>query len=119
MFYGDYYGIPHDNIAKVNNIETLIQLRKEKLYGKQNDYFDDAHCVGWTREGDIEHIKSGLAVVISNSGDGEKRMYVGCNFSGKTFIDALGNCDSDVTIDEEGFGNFKVKDHSVSVWVIV
>ena len=30
VFYGDYYGIPHDKIKKVENIEILINLRKEK-----------------------------------------------------------------------------------------
>ena len=30
----------------------------------QRDYFEDANCIGWTREGDGEH--KGCAVVISN-----------------------------------------------------
>ena len=75
VFYGDYYGIPHDNVETVTKLKTLIRLRKEKAYGQQNDYFDHPNYVGWTRTGDEEHIKSGLAVVISNAGDGEKRMY--------------------------------------------
>lgn len=72
MFYGDYYGIEHNNIQKVKGLETLIMLRKEKAYGRQNDYFDHPNYIGFTRQGDDEHIKSGLAVVISNTYDGEK-----------------------------------------------
>jgi alpha-amylase len=62
-------------------------------------------------------LQSGLAVVISNSQDGEKRMYIGTKFSGNEFIDALGKCQEKVQIDEEGYGIFKVKEKSVSVWV--
>lgn len=118
VFYGDYYGIAHDDIPKVENLDILMRLRKEKAYGEQHDYLDDAHFIGWTREGDEEHIKSGLAVVISNAGDGEKKMYIGKHFAGKRFLDALGHFEEEIAIDEEGYGVFKVKGHSVSVWVI-
>lgn len=117
VFYGDFYGIPHDNIEPVKELKTILELRKEKSYGEQHDYFDNQDYIGWTREGDNEHIKSGLAVIISNSCDGEKRMYIGTQFSGEKFIDALGNCEEVVEIDEEGFGNFKVKGKSSSIWV--
>ncbi len=40
IFYGDLYGIEHDNIEPVKDIQTLIKLRKEKSYGEQHDYFD-------------------------------------------------------------------------------
>ena len=117
VFYGDFYGIPHDNKKPVKDIETLIRLRKEKSYGEQHDYFDDKNCIGWTREGDNEHLQSGLAVVISNALEGEKRMYIGKQFAGEKFIDSLGNCNEEISIDEEGYGNFKVKGKSTSVWV--
>ncbi len=117
VFYGDFYGIPHDNIEPVKELKTIIELRKDKAYGEQNDYFDNPNYIGWTRQGDTEHLKSGLAVVISNSGDGEKKMYIGTHFAGETFIDSLGNCEEKVIIDEEGYGNFKVKGKSISIWV--
>ena len=69
VFYGDFYGIPHENIAPTQNLETLVNLRKEKAYGVQTDYFDNPNFIGWTRAGDEEHQKSGLAVVISNAGE--------------------------------------------------
>lgn len=117
VFYGDFYGIKHNNIEKIEGLKEMITIRKEKAYGKQNDYFDDPNCIGWTREGDDGHIKSGVAVLISNKYDSEKRMYIGKELAGEEFIDAIGNCDEKVIIDEEGFGNFKVKSKSVSVWV--
>ena len=117
VFYGDFYGIPHDNVEPLEELKTIIKLRKEKSYGEQHDYFDHPNYIGWTQEGDEEHIKSGLAVVISNAGDGEKRMYIGTKYAGEKFIDSLGNCDQEVIIDEEGFGNFFVKGKSTSIWV--
>lgn len=118
VFYGDYYGIPHNNIQPIKEIETLIKLRKEKAYGNQIDYFDNSNFIGWTREGDEEHINSGLAVVISNAGDGEKRMFIGKKYAGKQFIDVLKKCEVSTIIDNEGWGNFKVKAKSVSIWVL-
>ena len=117
VFYGDYYGIKHDNIEPIEELKILIRLRKEKSYGKQNEYFDNPNCIGWTREGDEEHLKSGLAVLISNDTDNEKRMYVGEKFAREKFIDALSNCEDFITIDEYGYGNFKVKSKSTSIWV--
>lgn len=117
IFYGDFYGISHDNIEPLEELKTLIMLRKEKAYGTQHEYIDNPNYIGWTREGDEEHIKSGLAVVISNKGAGEKRMYIGTQFAGEEFIDALGNCEETVAIDNEGYGIFKVEEKSISVWV--
>lgn len=117
VFYGDLYGIPHNEIEPLDELKLIMQLRKEKLYGEQHDYFDNSNFIGWTCEGDVEHIKSGLAVVISNKGDGEKRMYIGKHFAGDKFIDALGICEDEVYIDEEGFGDFKVKAKSISIWI--
>ena len=117
VFYGDFYGIKHDNIEPVKDIETLIYLRKEKLYGEQHDYFDNQNCIGWTLEGDDEHLSSGLAVIMTNGNYSEKKMYVGKNHSGEKFIDSLGNNQEEIIIDSEGFGIFKANPKSVSVWV--
>ena len=119
VFYGDLYGIPNNNIEPVQGLETIISLRKDKAYGNQNDYIDNPNCIGWTREGDEEHIKSGLAVLISNKDYAEKRMYIGTKFAGQKFIDAMANIEEDVYIDEAGFGVFKVKEKSISVWIEV
>ena len=117
VFYGDFYGIPHNNISPVKELKTILEIRKEKAYGTQYDYFDHPDYIGWTREGDEEHLQSGVAVVISNNIDGEKRMYIGKSLIGEKFIDALGNCEDIIEIDKEGCGTFKVKGKSASIWV--
>ena len=117
VFYGDYYGIPHDDIEPMNDLKALIQIRKEKSYGMQHDYLDNNNYIGWTQEGDEEHIKSGIAVVISTAGDGYKRMHVGNQNAGEIYIDALDNCQEEITIEEDGCANFNVKEKSVSIWV--
>ena len=118
VFYGDFYGIPHDNVEPMQKLDVLLKVRKNRAYGEQHDYLDHPQYIGWTREGDEEHSSSGLAVVISNAGDGEKRMYIGKKFIGKEFKDALENFEETVTIDEEGCGRFKVKGKSASVWIL-
>ncbi len=117
VFYGDYKGIPHNDIKAVNGINKLMLLRKNKAYGEQYDYFDNNNFIGWTRRGTKEHKNSGLAVVISNAGYGEKRMYIGEEFANKVFIDCIGNCKEEVIVDNDGCANFKVMEKSVSVWI--
>ncbi|HVW59540.1 MAG TPA: alpha-amylase domain-containing protein, partial [Puia sp.] len=78
--------------------------------------FDHANCIGWTREGDAEHPGSGCAVLLSNSEEGFKTMEVGKTHAGKKFTDWLGKYPGEVTIDEEGKGEFHVSPGSVSVW---
>ena len=41
---------------------------------------------------------------------------VGAAFAGRTFVDLLGNCPGEVTLDESGCGVFSVNGGSVSVW---
>ena len=108
VFYGDLYGIPHNNIPPVRQLETLLMARKEYGFGLQKDYFDHPNVVGWTRS-------SGMAVVISNGDDGWKDMALGT--PGQVFVDLLGNRQEEVVIREDGFGTFLVRSHSVSVWV--
>lgn len=117
IFYGDYYGIQHDNIPPMENLKTLMLLRKDKAYGEQVNYFDNPDIVGFTRLGDDNHYKSGMAVIISDKYDGSKRMYVGKNFAGDKFTDALGHREDEIIIDEEGFGNFVVNGGQVSVYI--
>ena len=117
IFYGDYYGIQHDDIPPMENLKTLMLLRKDKAYGEQVNYFDDPDVVGFTRLGDDNHYKSGMAVIISDKYDGSKRMYVGKDFAGDKFTDALGHREDEILIDDDGFGNFVVNGGQVSVYV--
>ena len=118
VFYGDYYGIPHDKFKGCKAVlDKLMKLRKTKAYGEQHDYFDDPDCIGWTREGDDEHKDSGLAVIMSDGKGGTKRMYIGRKFAGQHFSDILGNAKYNIKIDDEGCGEFYVNRCGVSVWV--
>lgn len=117
IFYGDYYGIQHDNIEPMENLKTLLLLRRDRAYGEQVDYFDDKNIIGFTRLGDDDHYKSGMAVIISDKYEGSKRMYVGTKFAGERFFDALGNREDEIRIGEDGFGDFIVNGGSVSVYV--
>jgi len=118
VFYGDYFGIggeePID--GKKIAIDPLLYARKQKAYGKQDDYFDDQHIVGWVRHGDESIEKSGCAVVISNHKKGTKRMFVGEHRHGEIWIDFTNTREDKIEIDEDGFADFPVNGQSVSVW---
>ncbi|MDE6253470.1 MAG: alpha-amylase [Lachnospiraceae bacterium] len=117
VFFGDYYGIPHNKFEPVKSLERLIELRRDNAYGRQHDYFNNRSIVGWTREGVEEMPESGLAVIMTVSTGGTKKMYVGIHYAGCTFYDALGNVEDKVEVDDKGFGIFEVKDGSVSVYI--
>ncbi len=117
VFYGDQYGIPHDGIQPVKELEALLRARQERAWGEQTDYFDHPNVVGWVRSGDEEHHGSGLAVLLSDGDGGDKNMCMGIRFAGQTFVDLLGNQAGEVALDESGCGVFRCGGGSVSVWV--
>ncbi len=117
VFYGDLYGIPHDNIAPVYGLQKLIYARSCFAYGTQTDYFDHENIIGWTRSGSPNYPNSGLAVLLSDGPAGSKFMCVGANHAGETFVDLLNNCNDRITLDEAGCAEFKVNGGSVSVWI--
>ena len=120
VFYGDYYGIPtHSIMPKRQWLRPMIKARELLSYGKQHDYFDDPHLVGWTREGDEAQPGSGLAVVMSNEVGGSKTMYVGERLAGRAFYDVLGNRSGIVMAGADGNAVFSAGDGSVSVWAPV
>ncbi len=115
VFYGDYYGIPHNGIAPVKHLPKLMQLRKSHAYGPEHDYYDHDNIVGFTREG--EEAADGLAVLVSDGPGGTKNMFAGNKHAGQVYVDALGNCPEEVTISPEGNGTFRVEGGSISVWI--
>ncbi len=117
VFYGDYYGIPHDGISPVPGIRRLLRLREQYAYGEQTDYFDDSSLVGFVRSGCLEYPDSGMAVLMTDSAAGCKRMKMGEQFAGTRFYDVIGRMREPVTISADGFGEFSVDGGSVSVWV--
>lgn len=117
VFYGDYYGIPHDHISPVAALPALLYIRAHHAYGEQHDYFDHESVVGFTREGDGEHPHSGIAALFSDGCGGTKCMYVGKQHAGKTMRDALGYVETPVTVGPDGCAVFSTAGGSVSVWM--
>ena len=118
VFYGDYYGIPNNNIGAGKTwLDKQLKARKDYAYGKQNDYFDHHDIIGWTREGDSSISKSGLATIMSDGPGGSKWMYVGTANKGETWYDITGNRSGTVKIDNNGWGQFYVNGGSVSIYV--
>ncbi|GAA6007384.1 uncharacterized protein JCM10292_005519, partial [Rhodotorula paludigena] len=118
VFAGDLWGCNSDpKVDPINQLGDLIRARKEFAYGPTRDYWDHANCVGWVREGDKDH--DGCAVVICNgTGEGEKRMQLpgGDEHKGEVWVDLLGWYQGEVTIEDDGWANFKCPSKSVSVW---
>lgn len=122
VFYGDYYGVSGSGTylkAFKNEIDKVMYARKKCAYGTQHDYLDDPDTIGWTREGIGQVANSGLAALISdyNTGTATKRMYVGTSHKGEVWYDVTGNIGDKVTISNDGYGVFKVKNKSYSVWI--
>ena len=115
VFYGDYYGIPHDGIEPVKHLRELMRIRKSLAYGAEHDYYDHHDVVGFTREGLGKD--DGLALLVSDGPGGAKEMFVGDAHGGQIYIDALGNCPEEVVIDPSGKGVFRVEGGSISVWI--
>lgn len=126
VFYPDLFGAHYKDkdregneqeifLDKVDGIEELLKARKENAYGIQRDYFEDANCLGWIREGDEEH--QGCAVVLSNKDAYEKPMEMGEKYIGKTFYDVLGRSREKVEVREDGWADFPVPAGNVSVWI--
>ena len=109
VFYGDFYGIEKHNFKGFKLfIERLLSIRKKYVYGNQTDYFNDKGLIGWT----------GCAVVLSNrEGVHTKRMYIGTRYANMKFVDILGYVPKEITIDSNGYGQFKCDGISVSCWV--
>ena len=119
VWYGDLYGIKGEHTFPPSCggiLPRLTLARKLYAYGKQDDYFDYATCLGWVRLGTHDR-PSGCAVVVSNAGDGTKRMFVGEMHAGEEWTDVLAWSEGVVKIGDDGFGEFRCGQCSVSVWV--
>jgi len=119
IFYGDLYGTKGDKSEPPSCGDKLADIalaRKLYAYGEQDDYWDNANCIGFVRRGthDKPH---GLACLMSNTGPGQIKMHVGVEHKGETWTDVLGWEQGDVKIDEEGNGEFNCPGTSVAIWV--
>jgi alpha-amylase len=126
IFYADYYGAHYKDYGPDGNeyeiwmdshqwlIDKFLFARKTYAYGEQYDYFDHANTIAWTRLGDEEH-PGGMAVVLSNGGDGTKYMEVG--HPNQIYIDITEHINEPITTNDEGWAEFRCNGGSVSVWV--
>jgi alpha-amylase len=92
VFYGDLYGILGPDEPKGptcgGKLGDFILARKLYAYGEEDSYFDFPTCIGWVRKGTWDR-KDGCAIVLSNAGPGEKRMFVGEEHKGETWTDVV------------------------------
>ncbi len=126
LFYADYYGAEYDDFGRDGNrhhivipslrqlLDIMLAVRRDFAHGSQYDYFDHPSTIGWTRLGE-EADCGGMAVLMSNGGDGYKWMET-CSASTE-YKDVTGNISRRVITNEHGWGEFLCNAGSVSVWV--
>jgi alpha-amylase len=105
VFYGDLYGVSGPDAGKPpscgGKLGDMILARKLYAYGEEDSYFDFPTCVGWVRRGTHDR-KDGCAIVLSNAGPGEKRMFVGEVHKGETWTDVVCVLQNDVNCSWDG-----------------
>ncbi|KAK9363108.1 glycoside hydrolase superfamily [Lipomyces starkeyi] len=119
VFWGDLEGISGEYKEEPScggQLSDIILARKLYAYGEQDDYFDYLTCLGWVRRGAWDRL-NGCAVIVSNAGPGEKRMFVGEEHKGEIWTDVLGWEQGEVHIGEDGNADFKCPATSMAVWV--
>ncbi|MGO2260262.1 MAG: alpha-amylase, partial [Lactococcus lactis] len=118
VFWGDLYGIPSHNVNPVgDNLRTMIALRKDSEFLRENDYFDHPDISGWTNILKIDNKEYGLSCILTNKNGGSKYMIIDKAYAGKVYIDLFGRHEIPITLDQNGGAEFYVNDGSVSVWV--
>ena len=119
LFYGDMYGMKgktREPSSCGGKLPDLTLAQKLCAHGAQEDYFDDANCIGFVRRGTWDK-PAGLACVMSNAGLGQVKMAVGEMHAAQIWTDVLGLEQKDVEIDSQGYGLFPCPGTSLSVFV--
>jgi alpha-amylase len=126
VFYADYYGASYEDSGRDGNhykiempshrwiIDKFLYARQNFAYGPQYDYFDHWNAIGWTWLGNAEHPKA-MAVILSDGPEGSKWMEVGK--PNARFIDLTEQIPTPVLTNDAGWGEFRCKGGSVSVWI--
>jgi alpha-amylase len=126
VFAADYYGAHYKDTGKDGNeheiwmdshqwlIDRFLFVRKNYALGDQHDYLDHPNCIGWSRLGK-EEAPHGMAVIMSNGDDGFKDMETGSPHT--TYVDITEHITEAVTTNKDGWGAFRCKGGSVSVWI--
>lgn len=126
VFLADYDGAEYTDVGRDGAehhvvmpshswlIDRFLLARRHHAYGDQTDYFDDPNVIGWTRHG-TDTSPGGMAVLLSNAGDGAKRMRMPA--PGAAYRDLTDHVAEEVVTDQDGWGEFRCNAGSVSVWV--
>jgi alpha-amylase len=126
IFYPDYYGAEYEDAGRDGNryrislpshrwlIDRFLHARTRYAWGPQVDYADDWNRIGWTRLGDEQHPRA-MAVLMSGGPEGTTWMDVGKPHT--RFVDLTEHVPEPVTTNEHGWGEFRCRGGSVSVWV--
>ena len=126
VFHPDYYGAEYEDLGRDEKphrivmpshrflIDRFLQARRGYAWGPQVDYLDHWNRVGWVRLGDERHPKA-MAVLMSDGQEGTKWMEVAR--PNGTFHDLTGHVPEPVVANEAGWGEFRCRGGSVSVWV--
>lgn len=123
IFYADYYGAKYDNCREGPPvilyshrflIDKFLFARKAYGFGDQHDYIDHPNTIGWVRLGNSEH-PGATAVIMTNSSAGNKWMNM--FRPNKAFYDCTGHFQDILYTNEHGWGNFRCRERSVSVWL--
>jgi alpha-amylase len=122
VFYADYYGAgPEAPVRRPEDvlhshrflIDRFLRARHACGHGEQIDYFDHPNVVGWTRAGEAT---PAMAVLMANGfADGWKWMDV--RRPNARFYDLTGHVPGVVETNADGWGEFRCRERSVSVWV--
>ena len=67
--------------------------------------------------GEKEYPNSGLVFLMSNDEAGSKTMGLGAEHKGEVWHEITGSIPEEVTLDEDGNGNFSVAARNIAVWV--
>ncbi|MES3035584.1 MAG: alpha-amylase [Gemmatimonadota bacterium] len=126
IFHADYFGAEYTDSGNDGDtydiqlaahqflVDRFLAARQHHAWGEQQDYFDDPHCIGWTRAGDAAH-PGGVAVLMSNREAGEKVMRIG--MPNARYRDITGHVDGTIETDAEGCAAFTCTAGQVSVWI--
>lgn len=128
VFIADYHGVHYCDYGQDGQkydiwlashkdiIDCFLDVRRQYVYGQQDNYFDHPNTIGWVLRGDDDH-PEGVVVLMTNSGDSFKDMATGK--ANTTYSDRTGHISDTVTTNGDGWGTFICAAGSVSVWVPV
>lgn len=126
VFWGDMFGVEgpgHARPPTCRKLRQLMMLRKLYAHGDQKPYLDEASCVGLTRAGSRETgsgsgFRSGLVLIVTTQLSlATKKMQVGTQHAGESWIDVLQDGKSSVIIGRDGYGVFTAPARSIAVYV--